>query len=197
MASVYSKNTKGEYVAMRDIFLKHHPTYKNCKKSEQKLLLDLAMSGNVRTETLLEETISFCADLERSSSTGEDFINGDDAKWLSFYFAKNGGGSSCYTSSISNLKNKKGALRIAAYIDYLEEVMFFYVPYHAWVDMTNSGGDKIRLSFNTFTQTISRIHPYRVTWNYFLKGKNVNIPIIGSRHARIKWSTLEDFMEAA
>lgn len=157
---------------MRDIFLKFNPKLKYLPITKKKLLLKIAQEGNMRTETLLEETISLASKkLSRSAKSGEDLSDGSEVKWCSFYKTKNGQTYS-YTSKIGSVQNKKGTLRVAAYIDHCEEIQLFVIPARKWKLMTNGSGKKqIRLSYNTRTNAVSRISEFRVDWKSFISLK--------------------------
>jgi len=163
MGSVFKQTNLGEMILMRDIILQHHPQMKKYSRSVKKAFLEQAAAGTQNVSMFLEQVVSHIGNLEQSNKPGEDHEDGSDTKFASINHGPNGNGTFAHTGNIGNLKRKRGALRVVTYIACREELQYFFIPYRAWKKFTCMGSTSIRLSYNSKTNTVSRIEKYRVS----------------------------------
>jgi|688.fasta_scaffold1079208_2 hypothetical protein len=99
-------------------------------KKEFKFLLNLAESGVVAVETMLELAISKIGKLERSIIDGQDFTDKSDAKkgTVSIISTSTGYKSGSRGVTIGNIRNKKGLLRVMVAEPFTDELFYFKIP---------------------------------------------------------------------
>jgi hypothetical protein len=122
MASKNTPNTvDGDIILIRE--LAKHLKY---TETETKFMTRLAKKGIIAVESLLEEAISKVGKLERSHVNGQDFTDGSDAK--KSVVTCNDAITEQRASTISNIKNKNGTLRIMISDPCTKEIFYFKVP---------------------------------------------------------------------
>lgn len=122
MASTNTQNVINGDLIFIEKLSKHH----KFSGKERNLMFELTKNGIIAVETFLEETISLVGRIRRSNNTGEDFIDGSDAKKgiVTLNDAKTGSRA----STIGNVKNKKGVLRICIADPLTRELYYFLIP---------------------------------------------------------------------
>ena len=94
--------------------------------TQTKFLTNLAKTGVIAVETLVEQAISKVGKLKRSNEDGEDFIDGSDAKKATVYY------ESILTSDRRTAwigrADKKGVLRCVIADPVANKVFYFKIP---------------------------------------------------------------------
>lgn len=135
-----SKNTDNSSAG--DILLiKELSPYLGYTRAQLKWALEEAKHGGMAVESLLERAISIQGKIKRSNKDGEDFIDGSDAKKVTL--SRNSKSDNSLSCHISNLKNKKGILRVAVSDPFRNKVHYFKIPHSLYV-----GRKTINLSFS-------------------------------------------------
>ena len=169
MTSIFNESGHvGEEAIMREVVFKYHSRYKDLPKSVLPYFLNSAQNGEMNVAMLLEEAMAQVGGLVRSKQTGEDFTDASDAKFVSLNFSEYNTTKGkyptvrrAYSTTISNLKNKNGRLRVVLWNDCTKLVEFYLLPYKAWKKMVNISG-KITLTASIKTGKIVRISKYKV-----------------------------------
>lgn len=157
MASIFTENcVAGDILIVKE--LTKHLEY---SPSQTKFVIELAKSGQIAVETMLENAISKIGKLMRSSKKGEDFIDGSDAKKaITWQVDKNL--YSWRRTEIGNLKNKRGILRCMVADSISQELYYFKFPHSAY-----KGKQKILIPFDRFgfqaTNSRSSVWNYQVS----------------------------------
>jgi hypothetical protein len=89
-------------------------------------ILKLTKMGAIATESLLEEAISKVGKLKRTTENGMDFTDQSDAKKC--IVSKNDNKTRTQAITISNIRNKKGSLRIMAAAANSNKLYYFIIP---------------------------------------------------------------------
>jgi len=115
------------------------------------MCVELAESGCIAVESLLELAISKVGNLQQSTIDGQDFIDGSDAKkcvvtTISLEHDSIG-------ATITNVRNKNGILRVVVSEPATNQVYYFKIPNE---ELKNRHNIKIR--FNNFGGEPSRLH---------------------------------------
>ena len=91
--------------------------------SVRKINLKQIDHGIISIDNLVEHAISSLGKIDRSNITGQDFIDGSDAKKCTV------SGETGRRAHICNCKNKKGILRVIVADERNNEVYYFKVPH--------------------------------------------------------------------
>lgn len=119
---------------------------------------ELVENGDLQIETVLENALANASGgkYKRVAEVARDFTDNSDAKKVTSQFRQNNHKANTYnnrgeerktnvdtwvnTYSVSNIKNKRGKLRILAYNKYLKEMEFYCIPYQAYKHLTTGSG---------------------------------------------------------
>jgi hypothetical protein len=122
MASQLTENSiAGDIILTRELC-------KQLKYSAEKTktILNLTKQGIIAVEILLETAIAKVGKIKRNSTKGMDFEDGTDAKKSTVTI--NDSKTGRYSISILGIKNKVGALRVAAASPLSNEIYYFIIP---------------------------------------------------------------------
>lgn len=110
----------------------------------------LLSEGAMQIETFLESAISKAGKLKRQATIGRDFVDGSDAKKVTSNWRKNDKKRGKWTNSyiVSNIKNKKGALRVMGYNRYARKFDYFFIPYEAYCHLR---ADTLDITLDSFS----------------------------------------------
>jgi hypothetical protein len=174
MGSRYRVDNAGEwsfaYQIIRDkAFLKHYRpnvkwTYVACA-----VLLELAKTGDLRTETLFEAYLSFKRDVGRSNKDGEDLTTGDDGKTLNLKRNKNGrdkrGKQKTGITGVINNVTKNGSLLVRVHVTETDGSLVerYYILPKRYVNKHKTNGNSLRISWNEKKHEIVKFIPYKVS----------------------------------
>jgi hypothetical protein len=168
--SVFKEDPKSQ-VAITRAMVKEHPVYRRYTASQRKVIFDLVADGNIRTESLVEDTIARRGKFVRSpKSKGDDFLNGQgEVKTATLVrrikltpsMKKKGRTTPDieYTGGVPGLKNKTGPLRVVVYNSYTEKVEYYFIPAKAWPRLSSKG--RIDIRYRKTTDDLSRISKYK------------------------------------
>lgn len=108
-----------EFVFMRDLISKYHPTF---KASADLVKFGLENPHHFYIEGLVEETLAVVGDLKFVDAEGYDFLpDYSDSKTVSV-------NEKSHYAEIGGVENKIGPLRISLYNPITESLAFFFVP---------------------------------------------------------------------
>ena len=144
-----------EYLIMRDIVCKYHPTYKGSRKALQN-------AHHFNIELLVEETLAAVGGYRYIDAAHCDFSDGSDSKTASIrYNVHSNNGSGEIPNVISPGGNhKKGALRIVIYNAITQSLMYYFLPKNFW--------SKVNINIHPTTNM------GRIFFNYSLKTGHIN-----------------------
>lgn len=107
---------------------------------------------------LLEHAIHKRGGIEKFNTVGKDYIDISDAKLISVRISSKG---TNYSAPVTNIKKKRGLLRVVCYERKLDKFYYFLIPYSAYKHIPSSSN--IEIPFN-MDGTPRRINNCKVNW---------------------------------
>lgn len=120
-----------------EIFYRAYP---NATKTEHKFAKKLVDDGVIAIETLLEVAVSVVGKLERDSSHGKDFKNGDDVKKTTVRTSCRG---QRYSANVSRVHTKVGDIRVMCYERIQDKFYYFIFPNASFQHIPSSSNIEI------------------------------------------------------
>ena len=132
--------------------------------SEEKInmCIELAESGCIAVESLLELTISKVGNLQQSIIDGQDFIDGSDAKKCVVTTISLDDGS--IGATITNVKNKNGILRVVVSEPTTNKIYYFKIPNEELKERHN-----IKIRFSNFGGMPRKLRQDTLSWKLWNK----------------------------
>lgn len=174
MSNAVYKEEQTSQIAFVTEMMKKHPVYRKYTEEQKKAILKLTADGNIRTESLVEDTIARCGKFKRSSeSKGDDFLNGQGEvktttirymSRLTPYMKKRGlTKPEEYYLGIIPIKNKNGPLRILLYSEATKKVEYYFIPADEWPALISKSG-LLSIRYRKRTNDYSRISQYKTSF---------------------------------
>lgn len=162
MASKYRTEYLKDIKIMTDIILVYHPRFKDRNVREIKMVMEDTAAGAYNTELLVEETISYQANLPRSDKNGEDYIDGSDCKVTSVMLHNRKNNSVRW--ALYNVRAKQGVIRAVIYNQFQNNVAFFLIPMDQKIYMQYYASSRGRLqgAYNRISDIYEHINQFRV-----------------------------------